>query len=582
MQAPGVRSVALPASGSSSERKDSRVAAPIVGGLVAAGAVGAALYRRMPTTSFGPIQKLWVPAVAGALALGAGTGVSAGLGAVEDRTGVSGDVLDLAAGAAGLATWFALGRGSAATRSNPVAFARLLGGVVGAAAIGDAAVRHGSGALEGAGLGEGASDAATIGALAALGTAAGYVANRHIQAAGVTFTGERAFGYALGEQIAERVPVTPLHTVSLGAQSVVPQDSIGKLGRQFLEGAIPASEISAATGRPAVDPARVFVDLDSAPDAAGRLDLMRREVQRLGVIGGENHRGTIVMVSPAGGVTDLPATDVRELLEGGDVAHIAVAFSDRPALQSINRIKAGVRQFHDAVGVVREEIMKLPPEQRPRLEVYGESIGGIVGEQAVLKQGIAGLDQQGIDRAIFVGSPSAGRAKRALLAAEGSGDAPRAIRYASLDDARARYAPDAIGTARVQFLEHPEDAISNLRPRRIWQATPIPEGSVVRNQSEHAPFASFAQMLGDAVNFRQPAGRLGARGHNYGADMPGVLRQLMPDVTDEQMQGIVDVVRRKAADRARLVDVPDLPEAFSFGNAAEPVAATRVPAGGRA
>ena len=566
MQPVMLPSVATPVAGAR-EESTGRASAPLVGGVVGLTVAGATAYRRMPTTSFGPVQKLWVPALAGALAFGAATGIAAGINGAGDHAGIGADQLDAALGMAGLGAWILLGRGNAAQRSNAVSFLRTFGGVTGMVAATDAAIRHGGDAIEGAtGLDGGTADLAGAGLLAGIGATAGLLATRRMAAANATYTGERAFGYAIGERIAERPTITPLATVSLGDASAVPQDTIGKLGRQFLEGAIPASEIEAALGRPAKDPARVFVDLDSASDAAGRLDLLRSEVRRLGIIGGDNHRSTIVMVSPAGAVTDLVATDTRELLAGGDIAHLAVAFSDRPALQSINRIRAGVRQFHDAVDVVREEIARLPEAQRPRLEVYGESIGGIVGEQAMLKEGIAGLDARGIDRAIYVGSPSAGRAKRALLAAEGGGDAPRVIRYASLDDANARYGTDAIANARVQFLEHSEDAITSLRPRRIWQATQVPEGSVVRNQADHVPFASFSHMVGDAINFKQPPGRLGARGHNYGADMPGVLRQLHPEVTDEQMFGVVDVVRRKAADRARLVDVPTLPEAFSFGD----------------
>ncbi len=548
------------------DRSADRVSAPLVGAVVGLATAGATLYRRMPTTEFAAMQKLWVPALAGGLAFGAGTGVAAGINEIGERTGAGADVLDATLGAAGIGAWVVLGRGNPGTRSNAVSFLRTLGGVAGAAAITDAAIRHGGSAISDAtGLDDGTGRLATAAVVGGLGATAALLATRHAAIANATYTGEHAFGHAIGARLAERPTITPLSTVSLGEASVIPQDSIGKLGREFLEGAIPASEIEAAIGRAAKDPARVFVDLDSAPDAAARVQLLRDEVRRLGIIGGDNHRSTIVMVSPAGGVTDLVATDTREVLAAGDIAHLAVAFSDKPALQSIHRIKAGVRQFQDAVDVVRAEIDALPAARRPRLEVYGESIGGIVGEQAMLKEGIAGLDARGIDRAIYVGSPSAGRAKRALLAAEGRGDAPSVIRYASLDDARARFGADAIANARVQFLEHSEDAITSLHPRSIWQPTRIPEGSVVRNQADHVPFVSFSHMVGDAINFKTPPGRLGMRGHNYGADMPGLLRQLHPEIDDTQMQGVVDLVRRKAADRKLFIDVPELPPAFSYG-----------------
>lgn len=537
-------------------------AGAVVGGTVA----GAAIHRRMPTTSFGPLQKLWVPALAGSLALAAGTGAATGLHVAADRTGLGADGLDAAAGALGLGAVLVLSRGQAAQRGNVASLVRTGGGVLAGAAAADATIRHGSAALEDAGLGGAGSTAAAVAGATVAGAAIAYGAARGIHARNTTYTGERAFGFAMGERI-EPAAVAPLPTVSLGPASVVPQDTIGKIGTKFLQGAIPAERIAAATGRDALDPARVFVGFHSAPTVEGRLDLFRREVQRLGIIGGENHRDTIVMVSPAGALVDYVATDARELLTGGNVAHLAIAFSDRPALASMNRVPDGIRQFREAVAYVRDEIAKLPPERRPKLEVYGESIGGIVGEQAVLKGGIAGLDELGIDRALFVGSPSAGRAKRAVLAAESGAGAPRALRFAGLDDAHARHGAEAMRAARVQFLEHGEDAITSLRPRRIWQATPLPEGSVVRNQATHLPFVSFAHMVGDAVNFQMPPGRLGTRGHHYAGDLPGVLRQLHPDVADDQMRGIVDVIRRQEATRSRMRDVPDLPPAFTDGSA---------------
>lgn len=562
-----LQGVGAPARGGAPATRDGDDPSPLaIGGVVGGTVAGAALHRRMPTTAFGPLQKLWVPALAGSLALAAGTGAAAGLHTAADRSGLGADAVDAAAGALGLGAVLVLSRGQAAQRGNLASLARTGGGVLAGAAVADAAIRHGSAAVEDAGIasGTGATVAAVAGATAA-GAAVAYGATRGIHARNATYTGERAFGHAVGERI-EPQAVTPLPTVSLGEASLVPQDTIGKIGGRFLHGAIPAEQIAAATGREAVDPARLFVGFHSAPTVEGRLDLFRQEVRRLGIIGGDNHRDTIVMVSPAGALVDYVATDARELLSGGNVAHLAVAFSDRPALASINRVPDGIRQFRGAVEFVRDEIAKLPPERRPRLEVYGESIGGIVGEQAVLKGGIAGLDQLGVDRALFVGSPSAGRAKRALLAAESRADAPRALRFAGLDDALARHDADAMRAARVQFLEHSEDAITSLRPRRIWQATPIPEGSVVRNQATHLPFVSFAHMVGDAVNFQMPPGRLGTRGHHYAGDLPGVLRQLHPEVADDQMRGIVDVVRRQEATRSRLRDVPDLPPAFTDGS----------------
>jgi uncharacterized membrane protein len=78
-------------------------------------------------------------------------------------------------------------------------------------------------------------------------------------------------------------PTTSLR--SGGPGSLIAWDTLGYQGRNFTGKGPGVSDIAKFTGRPAMEPIRVYSGLASAPDAQSRADLAVRDLERAGAFG---------------------------------------------------------------------------------------------------------------------------------------------------------------------------------------------------------------------------------------------------------------------------------------------------------
>jgi uncharacterized membrane protein len=71
----------------------------------------------------------------------------------------------------------------------------------------------------------------------------------------------------------------------------------------------------------------------------------------------------------------------------------------------VQKVALGRGQFRLLLWGVTQRLAGLPPERRPRVLVFGESMGAWTSSDVVMFQGIEGFDHYGIDRALWVGLP---------------------------------------------------------------------------------------------------------------------------------------------------------------------------------
>lgn len=183
-----------------------------------------------------------------------------------------------------------------------------------------------------------------------------------------------------------------------GAGSFVPWTSLGVKGQEFLASGPTAAAIEAVTGKPAVDPIRVYVGLGSAPTPLARSQLALRELRRTGAL----HRAVIVLVVPTGsGWVNPAAPSALEYLYGGDVATVAAQYASVPSwleyLQGLGPARQTSRAPLDTVSAATGE---LPPAARPRVILYGESLGALAGLSS-----LSSADARS-DAALWVGVPA--------------------------------------------------------------------------------------------------------------------------------------------------------------------------------
>jgi uncharacterized membrane protein len=315
-------------------------------------------------------------------------------------------------------------------------------------------------------------------------------------------------------------PATGLR--SGGPGSVIPWNTLGYQGRNFTGKGPSAADIQKFTGRPAMEPIRAYAGLASASDAESRAALAVRDLDRAG---GFRRANLLVVTTTGSGWVDPALVDSFEYLTGGDGATVAIQYSYLPSwisyLVDQSKAREAGRALFDAVYGTWS---KLPPQQRPRLFVAGESLGSFGGEAAF--SGEYGLHNL-TSGALFAGPPNFNTLFREFSDHRDPGSPEiqpvyqdgRIVRFASAPGAGVPPPGQPwADSGRVLYLMHPSDPIVWWSPHLIFSPPDwIGEtrGTDVLQGMFWIPFVSFWQVTAD-LPFATgvPAGH----GHTYTAE----------------------------------------------------------------
>ncbi|MFZ3394382.1 alpha/beta hydrolase [Rhodococcus sp. 7Tela_A2] len=321
-------------------------------------------------------------------------------------------------------------------------------------------------------------------------------------------------------------------TKSGSPDSHAPWESLGFQGRDFVSRGLDAGELSAISGVPAQDPIRVYVGLDSADTPEERADLVVAELERTGAF----DRSVLALIPTTGtGWVNPTAAQAMELVHNGDLAMVAWQYSYLPSWISFlaDREKAAAAG-EMLIDRVRERWTQLPEDTRPKLYIYGESLGTQSGEGAFDS---IGEIRSSVDGVLWVGPPNSNRLWRQIVERRDPGTPEVLPVYA--DGLVVRFAggsdsvpePDAAWLApRVLYIQHTSDPVVWWSPDLIfsrpdWLAEP--PGHDRLPQMRWFPFVTFWQVSADLTN---AAGVPDGHGHNYGtAVLDGWLAIARPD-----------------------------------------------------
>jgi uncharacterized membrane protein len=313
-----------------------------------------------------------------------------------------------------------------------------------------------------------------------------------------------------------RAPGSPLRSGS--PASLVSWESLGLQGRKFVAGGPTPAEFAAASPEGFRAPIRVYAGLDSAEDPQARADLAVAELRRTGAFA----RTALVVVTTTGrGWVNTHAADSIELLYGGDTAIVATQYSYLPSWLSFlldpERSEQAARLLFDAV---HAEVDALPEDDRPRLLVYGESLGSQGSESAF---GSPADIRARTDGVLWVGPPHANRLWRSLVERRDPGTTEVAPEYASglvvrfADSVADLERPDAPWLPpRVLYLQNASDPIVWWSPELLvdrpdWLVED--RGADVNPAMSWYPLITFWQVSADLTHAKEvPDGH----GHNYG------------------------------------------------------------------
>ncbi|WP_406282655.1 alpha/beta hydrolase [Nocardia sp. NBC_00881] len=301
--------------------------------------------------------------------------------------------------------------------------------------------------------------------------------------------------------------------------SLAKWETLGFEGRWFVSHGPTASRITSVTGRPSKEPIRAYVGLESAEEGEEQAELAVSELERTGAF----DRKVLVVVTTTGtGWVNAMATGAIEYMYGGDTAIVATQYSYLPSVLSFlaDRGKATVagERLFDAV---YQHWTARPPQLRPKLLVYGESLGSEGSEAAF--DGLADLRAK-VDGALWVGPPNSNRLWKQFVSRRDPGSREVEPMYA--DGLVVRFASDSADLARpssewrpprLAYLQHASDPIVWWSPDLIFSKPDWlsePRGLDVSSQMRWWPFVTFWQVAADLTNAQ---GVTDGHGHRYGS-----------------------------------------------------------------
>jgi uncharacterized membrane protein len=311
-------------------------------------------------------------------------------------------------------------------------------------------------------------------------------------------------------------PATSLR--SGGPGSSIPWDSLGWQGRNFIGKGPSVSEIAKFTHHPAMEPVRVYAGLASADGADAQAALAVKDLQRAG---GFQRKNLLVVTTTGSGWVDPALVDTFEYLSNGDAATVAIQYSYLPSwisyLVDQSKALAAGRALFDAV---YGAWAKLPPGDRPRLYVAGESLGSFGGEAAFTGENDLANRTAG---ALFAGPPNFNTLFREFSDHRDPGSPE--IQPVYQDGRIVRFTNDASTGippkgkpwegSRILYMLHPSDPIVWWSPHLIFSEPDWisePAGKDVLNGIFWVPFVTFWEVTADLpFSTGVPAGH----GHKY-------------------------------------------------------------------
>ncbi|MFD8244642.1 alpha/beta hydrolase [Nocardia sp. NPDC059691] len=301
--------------------------------------------------------------------------------------------------------------------------------------------------------------------------------------------------------------------------SLAKWETLGFEGRWFVSHGPTASHITSLTGRPAKEPIRAYVGLESVDGNQEPAELAVSELERTGAF---DRKALVVVTTTGTGWVNSLAASALEYMYDGDTAIVATQYSYLPSVLSFlaDRSKAAAagRDLFDAV---YQHWTARPPQARPKLLVYGESLGSQGSEAAF--DGLADLRAK-VDGALWVGPPNSNRLWQQFVARRDPGS--REVEPLYADGLVVRFASDSGDLARpssewrpprIAYLQHASDPIVWWSPDLIFSRPDWlsePRGSDVSSQMRWWPFVTFWQVAADLTNAQ---GVTDGHGHRYGS-----------------------------------------------------------------
>jgi len=306
-----------------------------------------------------------------------------------------------------------------------------------------------------------------------------------------------------------------------GPESLVSWESLGHQGRIFVKDGPSVDQLTAFTGTPAVEPIRAYAGLNSADGITATAELAARELERTGGL----QRAIVAVATTTGtGWINEAEADALEYMYNGNTAIVSMQYSFLPSWLSFLVDKENARRAGQALfEAVDRLIRQLPEAQRPKLVVFGESLGSFGGEAPFMSLNNVLARTDG---ALFSGPTFNNTIWTDLTATRDAGSPEWLPIYNDGKNVRFVARPSDLqrpnapwGKTRVVYLQHASDPIAWWTPDLLFKSPDWlreKRGYDVLPQTRWIPLVTFLQVSADmAVAVDVPDGH----GHHYVADV---------------------------------------------------------------
>jgi hypothetical protein len=363
-------------------------------------------------------------------------------------------------------------------------------------------------------------------------------------------------------------------TVSGSAESLVPWATLGREGRRHALAMVrprpladrppgmPDLSIETVMGEPArATPVQVYVGLDSAAGPDERVDMALAELDRAGAF----DRSLIMLVSPTGtGYVNYVAVAATQYLSRGDVATVTLQYSKRPSPLSLGKVK-DAREQNRLLWLRILERLRNRPEPRPRVVLFGESLGAHTSQDVFLHWGTLGLRALGIDRALWIGTPYGSGWMHEVTTGhrlDVDADSVAVVNdYPQLE----QLGEDRRSRVRYVLVSHDNDGVTKFGPDLLttaprWLGPDRPRPERVPRASPRGipvdlrwrPITSFFQGLVDMKNAQIP-GAYRSWAHDYRPDLARFVSEVFDlPAGPEQLAAVEAALERRETAREEL------------------------------
>jgi uncharacterized membrane protein len=307
-------------------------------------------------------------------------------------------------------------------------------------------------------------------------------------------------------------------------ESLVKWDTLGVQGRDFTGiGKMigPTSEqLTEFNGAPAKEPIRVYVGLESAGSLDARVQLAMKELDRTNAW---SRKAIAIFTTTGTGWVDERAASPVEYMYNGDTALVGLQYSYLPSwisfLVDVNKAADAGREM---IKAVHQRLATMPAATRPKLYVFGESLGSYGTEEA-----FSNVNEmlKSVDGALLVGPVFRNHIHNAITDNRDSGSPFWRPVYQNGENIRTAVAPSDVDQPptewkhpRIVYLQNASDPITYWKLDLIWKRPEWlndPRGPDVSADMFWAPVVTFWGTLGDMVfSTGVPPGH----GHDYGSN----------------------------------------------------------------